>query len=212
MRSFDFYEFTGVIAPGTIVLLCFALLYPEIRLLFDKDLTVGGLGIFLIVAYVAGHLTQAIGNSIEALWWKAWSGMPTDWARSGKGNLISDQQIEAMQEQLASKLKLQTVTAIPELSQQAWFAVTRQMHAAVAAESRAGRIDIFNGNYGLNRGIASALLIASLFTITRGAVHWSAALAALVGAGVALYRMHRFAKHYARELFVQFLQLPEVKT
>jgi hypothetical protein len=31
--------------------------------------------------------------------------------------------------------------------------------------------------------------------------------AAWIGAVLALYRMHRFAHHYARELFVQFLQL-----
>ena len=39
-------------------------------------------------------------------------------------------------------------------------------------------------------------------------LYWQIAFIILVSAGVALYRMHRFGVRYARELFVQFLQLP----
>jgi hypothetical protein len=70
-------------------------------------------------------------------------------------------------------------------------------------------VDTFNGNYGLNRGLAAGLPAALALMPTQAAVDWRVVVCVLVGAGLALYRMHRFARHYARELFVQFLQLPE---
>ena len=69
---------------------------------------------------------------------------------------------------------------------------------------------MFNGNYGLNRGIASALLIGMvLLLFVHGFIYWQTILIILVSVGVALYRMHRFGILYAREVFVQFLQLPK---
>jgi len=37
---------------------------------------------------------------------------------------------------------------------------------------------------------------------------WIFALLPFVGSMLALYRMDRFAQHYAREIFIQFLELP----
>lgn len=71
-----------------------------------------------------------------------------------------------------------------------------------------GWMDTFNGNYGLNRGIASALLIGLvLLLFVHGLVYWQFALLLLFSAGIALYRTYRFGVRYARELFVQFLQI-----
>jgi hypothetical protein len=209
MKSFDFYEFTGVLVPGAITLVAVLLIYPHMRTtLFSSDLTVGDLGLFVVLAYAAGHLTQAVGNGVEWLWWRAWGGMPNDWVRSQKHSLIADAQRQALQTRLSSKLGLQT-SIDPAMSAGAWRSITRQIYAEVAAQSRAGRVDIFNGNYGLNRGIASALLIGLvLLLFAHGLMYWQIALVVLVSAGVALYRMHRFGAHYAKELFVQFLPLP----
>jgi len=209
MKTFDFYEFTGILVPGAITLVAVLLIYPHVRTtLFSSDLTVGDLGLFVVLAYAIGHLTQAVGNGIELVWWRVWEGMPTDWVRSQKHTLIADAQRQALQTKLSSKLGLQT-NIDPAMSAVAWFSITRQIYAEVAAQSRAGRVDIFNGNYGLNRGIASALLVGLvLLLFVHGLVYWQIAVVILVSAGVALYRMHRFGVRYARELFVQFLQLP----
>ncbi|HZP00482.1 MAG TPA: hypothetical protein VFD30_09330 [Terriglobia bacterium] len=210
MRTFDFYEFAGVIAPGTVVLWGAALLQPKFRtLLISKDLTVGGLGLFVILAYVAGQLVQAVGNGVETVWWRLWGGMPTDWIRTGRGSLLSEPQAKALHEHLGSRLKLQLPASMREISAKAWMGVTRQVYAAVAAQGRAGRIDTFNGNYGLNRGIVSSLLVLSALAIVSHCAYWRQALLCLAIAAVALSRMHRFGKHYARELFIQFLQLPD---
>jgi hypothetical protein len=98
------------------------------------------------------------------------------------------------------------------MSKRDWYSITRQVYAEVAARSSNSRVDIFNGNYGLTRGIASALLIGLvLLLIVHGFTYWQIILALLVGIGVALYRMHRFGILYARELFVQFLQLHNIE-
>ncbi len=70
-------------------------------------------------------------------------------------------------------------------------------------------MNIFNGNYGLNRGMAAALLaILVLAFVTHGLAAWTAAILLAIGAAIAVFRMHRFGVHYARELFVQFLSIP----
>ena len=215
MKNFDFYEFAGVLTPGTLFLYSISLIYPNLAIYIQgKDFTVGQLGLFVILSYVAGHLLQALGNLIEWLYWNIYGGMPTDWVRTNKTKknfLISEQQIDLLERQIQSKLKLtEPFTFSDKLSKKDWSGLTRQICAAVQTGERSQRIDIFNGNYGLFRGIASAFLGALiLLTIENGLTYWKISLLLLSGFGVAIFRMDRFGKYYAREVFIQFLQLPE---
>jgi hypothetical protein len=89
-----------------------------------------------------------------------------------------------------------------------WYNVTRQMHAAIAKAGQAGRVEIFNGNYGLCRGLAAGLGLAAVLGAMKGGLsHWHLPAVLIAGAAMCVYRMHRFGVHYARELFVQFLAL-----
>src|SRR5206468_10104956 len=84
------------------------------------------------------------------------------------------------------------------------LAMVGEVYSVVVDAKRASRVDIFNGNYGLMRGLSAAilvLLIASAAT-ARGLPVAAALVLALL---LALQRMHRFSRHYARELFVQFV-------
>ena len=92
-----------------------------------------------------------------------------------------------------------------EISSDDWYAITRQARVVVTKEADIEQLEAFNGNYGLNRGLAAALLVIAAGIVIRDLGHWEAALFSMAGALVALLRMHRFAQHYARELFVQFL-------
>ncbi len=156
-----------------------------------------------------GHLVQALGNLIEWGWWRAWGGMPSDWPRSGKHHLLSDDQTDSLDAELANKLRHEITGGFKLLSAENWYSVVRQIYAAVAGEGKAHRVDVFNGNYGLNRGLAASLLaVGVVVLVTHGWSSWTVVVLLVAGAGIAIYRMHRFGVHYARELFVQFVQLP----
>lgn len=209
MKQFDFYEFTGILLPGAIVLTALVLLFPGWGLpTLIKDISVGGLGVFVVLAYAVGHIVQAVGNLVEAMWWKLWGGLPSDWLRTKPSRLLAAPQVSALEKRLRERQGLDGFD-ITTAAATDWYAVTRQIYADVASAGRSARVDTFNGNYGLNRGLAAGLLVVLSLLPVPAPADWRVAICVLIAEGLALYRMHRFARHYARELFVQFLQLPE---
>src|SRR5437762_2159024 len=109
MKSFDFYEFVGVLVPGSITLVAILLVFPNLRTtLFRPELTVGDLGLFVVLAYGAGHLTQAIGNGMETIWWRAWQGVPSDWVRTREHHLLANTQLQSLPTKLESELNIHT--------------------------------------------------------------------------------------------------------
>lgn len=207
-KQFDFYEFAGIVMPGAILIAGLSRVVPSVgSVIAVKDISLGSLGLFLILAYAAGHVLQSIGNFIEFVWW-FFPGMPTDWVRADRGHLLSPSQRSALEQQLPKKLALEGPFSFSTITAEQWFALSRQVYAAVAAATRASRIDTFNGNYGLNRGLAAAFLLVGVAVVIQDRAHWPYAVALACAAALALLRMHRFGRHYARELFVQFLQLP----
>lgn len=203
-KEFSFYEFAGVLAPGAVVLFGLGLvLQPFASFRSPAEFQLGGLGIFVVLAYVAGHLTQAIGNFVEWLYWKPWGGMPSEWVLHGR--LLSTGQIQRLAQAANTNCG---ITNLSSVDRKGWYAVVREMNARLVAANRTGRLDIFNGNYGLARGIAAAMSVVLVATVwTQGRGKLSADLALAAGFLVALYRMHRFGVHYARELFAQYLDL-----
>lgn len=208
MKQFDFYEFTGILVPGVVSLMGVLLLFPDVfRPDFIKDFSVGGLGLFVVLAYVLGHLVQAIGNVVEAAWWKLWGGMPTDWVRTKPDRLLAPSQVAALGKLIRERLGLEE-TEITNSTRSQWYWLTCQIYAQVSNAGRASRIDVFNGNYGLNRGIAAGLLAVISVALLNSPTNWAFIGGMGIAVALALYRMHRFARHYARELFVQFLDTP----
>jgi hypothetical protein len=207
MRQFDFYEFTGILVPGATAVAGVLMLVPGLMPMSAvKDFSIGGFGLLVVLAYVAGHLVQAIGNLVEWLWWKAWGGMPTDWVRTTPTNLLAEAQISTLPKAIAEQLKLADVD-IRKTSREQWYSITHQIGAAVDAAGRGSRVQTLNGNYGLNRGLTAALVVVLVVALTAKPADWVVLGGLSAGIGLALARMHRFGKHQARELFVQFLQL-----
>lgn len=212
LRQFDFYEFVGVLAPGTTVIVATAMIFPDqVAPVLKTGLSLGDLGVVVIIAYVVGHLTQAIGNGIECVWWCAWRGWSSDWIGQGRVGLLNKKQLDALEASIESRLGLSGIKLSKDNTRAKWHPVTRQIHATVggAGAERLKRVETFNGNYGLFRGIAAAMLVAFVMTLTVAPKSgWPVKSLILAAVVLALFRMHRFGKHYARELFVQFLSLP----
>jgi hypothetical protein len=208
MRQFDFYEFTGILVPGAAALAGVLMLVPGLMPMSTvKDFSVGGFGLLVVLAYVAGHMVQAIGNLVEWVWWKACGGLPTDWVRRSPTCFLAEAQAAMLPKAIAEQLKLANVD-IRTTSREQWYSITRQIGAAVDAAGRGSRVQTLNGNYGLNRGLAAALLLVLVLALIAKPADLAVLGGLSVAIGLALARMHRFGKHQARELFVQFLQLP----
>jgi hypothetical protein len=216
MKQFDYYEFTGILVPGATAVASTVVLFPQfLKLEFLRDLSgIGGAGLFVIVAYLFGHLIQAIGDLFENIWWKMNGGMPTDWFLKKPRRLLAEQQVRTMYAAL-QKHSFIKASQIKKLKIEEWRALTREIYTAVRNAGLSYRVDVFNGDYGLNRGIAAcSLVVFVIATIKVQDNHDLVVLATVACTGLILatYRMHRFGQHYARELFVQFLHLSKHQT
>jgi len=211
-KELSFYEFAGVIAPGSILLFILIQIYSNSSpLSIQKELTVGGLGVFAIISYALGHILQSVGNLFENAMWFVCGGKPTDWiTKEGKCNYLGKEQTELLPGKIDTILGIKMKKKISEYKSREWSGITRQIYAAVKQAKAAERVDIFNGNYGLCRGLAASMAICFLALLLKtGLTHLEFLILFFVFFILSVYRMHRFARHYASELFVQFLQLKE---
>lgn len=202
--KFDAYEYVGLIAPGSVAIFAAALLFPDLRqLTAGPDISVGGLGLFVIMSYVAGHLLQAVGNFVEKVTWWPFGGMPTQWVLKHHEKLLAPQQYEKLFKLVANLYPDFDRTS--KSAQTAWVALTREIYARVRKADQSRRIDAFNRNYGLMRGIASGFLIASVMVVFREPTNFEAIGLLLLGTALSIYRMCRFGILYGRELLVTFV-------
>jgi hypothetical protein len=213
MDKTEAYEFAGIIAPGAVTLFGLSRIYPEIGLLLkDEKISFGEFGLLLILAYVTGHLIQALGNLIEAVWWRCWGGIPSDWPRSRAHSFLAPQQVSILPARVREVLNLECPDDLKALNRKHWFSITRQIYATVKKVGQAERIDVFNAKYGLFRGIVAALIVIAVAAVLgSSSPTLSLFIGCLVGIGLAFFRMYRFGVHYARELFVQFLSITPEK-
>jgi hypothetical protein len=208
-RTFDFYEYAGIIVPGAVLVMALVWLFPESRTFFSKEgVTLGELGLFVIIAYAAGQLVQAIGNGIECVWWKPFGGMPSGQALCGKYLIISPNQHKRLVDALRPALGDADPRKMPEAQRRA---IVREVYAEIAGANKAGRVDTFSGSYGLMRGLAAAFVVIFVLAIIagKGATVLCAVTILFI---LAIQRMHRYSRHYATELFIQFLALRPKKS
>jgi hypothetical protein len=205
-----FYEQVGIVIPGAVFLVGLLFYFPALYALMAKDgVTLGQFGIFLLLSYAAGHLLAAVGNGLEKLWELA-GGMPSDWiTKPGGTGLLAPVQVDAVAAKARSRLGCK-IEKIPGMERRAWFPIGRQIYADVAKNGKSDRIDVFNGNYGLNRGLTASMLGLAVISLLEGKCTVAVGLAAL--ALVYGYRTYRFGCHYGRELYMQFLILPDPPT
>jgi hypothetical protein len=207
-KSIDQYEYVAIVIPGAMLLFGLLFAFPgRFPWTFDKNMSLGALGLFLIAGLIAGQLLHAIGDLVEILFWLLFRGWPTDWVTRENSNLLDSDQ----RRQLLTRVKALIGTTDPACGApvtfrtydpEAWRAIVRRIYA-------------FNRTGGLMMGLMVALGILAALFLTRGlcaGTLWQADGAlfaiALVLALLALSRFYQFSRHYGRELFVQFLALP----
>jgi hypothetical protein len=200
-----FYEQVGIVIPGSLFMVGLLFYIPALNTLVAKDgVTLGQFGIFLLLSYAAGHFIAALGNVLESALWRSFGGMPSDWLTRQKPSLLSRQQIAALETKVASRFGV-NIGKLPGMDRKVWWPISRQVYADVAKNGKVERIDTFNGNYGLNRGLSAACVALAIVAATRA--QWYVVIGFLALAIVFAYRAYRFGVHYARELYLQFLVL-----
>jgi hypothetical protein len=89
MKKLTFYEQVGIIIPGSVLLFGLLFFFPSLKELLAKDgVSVGQLGIFVLLSYAAGHLIAAVGNFGESLTpWTASRQLLQRWSESVQSSL-----------------------------------------------------------------------------------------------------------------------------
>ena len=206
MNKMTFYEQVGIVIPGSVFVFGLLFFFPALQTVLTKDgVSLGDFGIFLLLSYAAGHLIAAIGNVGERLFWWFFGGMPTDWITKTGTTLLSSSQVDLVNKKVQTRLGI--TDKVRGLDPKVWWPISRQMYADIAKNGKPDRIDTFNGMYGLNRGLAAATF--SLACVAAGQCKWPIAVGLILLTAVYDYRAYRFAVHYGRELFLQFLVLDD---
>lgn len=209
-KGFDPYEIIGIIVPGTVIALLLASEAPPFRsMLGSEGLSVGDFGLFVLVAFVFGHLVQAFGNLIELAVWPR-CGLPTNIVLLEEQSLISSAQHATLQSKVTA-MEGEGLTVIG-LDRRIWRAICTRAYARVRTAGRSMRIDISNRTYGLCRGLVAAFTIVLLWCAY--AHRDQPALLVVLGLMIAaaILRMRRSGLHYARALFLEFIDLDQCHT
>jgi hypothetical protein len=222
-RRFEPYDYAGFIAPGAAFLL--GLFY----LTFDywpglwgfikqhpDSISLGGLGMFVVLAYATGHVLEGCAIPIDWLMWQLYGGRPTYWIISGH-TLLTDEQRTKLLNAANNRfdLHLEPNSFGGTVGKKKWDAVVRQIRAAVVANGRSGLVDKLHGNYGLTRGLAAASIILLIMAVVIGIAKgckfdWPAMIVFFVSLNASLVRMWQSHRFHAMELYVEFLNLPPV--
>lgn len=203
-KSFDAYEVIAVITPGVVVAIMLAAEWPAFKsMLGDKGLSLGDFGLFVLVAFVLGHLLQAAGNLLEMIAWIP-GGLPTNWVRK-EGSLITSSQRQALQAAV-SEMEGHTVD-ISTLDRKQWRSITTRAYGRLKAAGRSARVDVCNRTYGLCRGLSAAMIIGLGWYLYAHHGAWTEITLIAITTGAALWRMRRAGVHYARALVLDFIDL-----
>lgn len=197
-----FYDFIGVIIPGSALLIGMGLLFDVgvlSALAVPKDS--GIFAVHLIVAYVAGQLIQALGNWVELLYWRLWKGRPTDWPVTREKNIFGASTIADVS-RFYNKGDAKAVVPKGQMDLVEWRQKIGYAVSVVTAEKQQEKMQIFNSLYSMFRGLFISFLIISITWLVTGGEWLSVTMGVLVVSGVlSVYSMHRFSRFYASELF-----------
>ena len=204
VAKLSFYEQVGILIPGGLFLAAALSIVPGASaFLSPRDVTIGEFGIFMIVAYASGHAVAALGNILESAWWYLRRGMPTDWVVQNDDRILSTEQKRVLLENINSAFGT-NLLQIVGINRSQWTPIGRQIYR-YSLTINPTRIDVFNGNYGLNRGLAAALFSLAILNEFVAPQYGYLSLALGIVGLIFLYRMNRFAINFAREVYLVFL-------
>lgn len=211
MKELSFYEQVGLVIPGSVLLFGLVIVFPQLReTVTTEGITVGALGVFVIAAYALGHAVAAAGNFVEAVVWQFAGGMPSQWVCSARDRLLPPDHLARLEAKAISRLGM--TGPLRGMQPELWRATFGLIYRDVLSAGAAQRVETFNGNYGLNRGLGTSCLLLALVAavwVRDDRLWWVGGL--IAAAIIFLIRMCRFGIYFAREVFGRFMLLPDVR-
>ena len=203
-----FYDFVGVIIPGSLLLIGLGLFFDlgklaEIAIPRDAGLVTA----HLVLAYVAGQLLQALSNWLELLYWRFWKGRPTDWPLTRERHPFGINAVSEVTRLYHKGEPGATASpAAPDLAE--WRRCVSYAVNASAAEKLQDRMQIFNSLCSMFRGMLTSFLLLLVLVLGFLRPIQPAVPVVLLAAGLlSTYSMHKFSRLYAAELFANVHRL-----
>lgn len=213
MGSFDQFEIVAYLAPGAIVLIAYAAIWPITKPPYgDATIAVA----FTVASYAVGRIVGAVAAALQAMLFRqrgprALGGRPS-------GGWLLDRLAEDQIERFIILLQTRLVRTIPKegigaLQTREWNTISRQIYVDVGANSGASRVDIFNRLFNFYRGLGMSVVVIACMIFARALqVHnWSLLTYVAIPGALALVcisQMRSFNRLYTSELLQRFLLLP----
>lgn len=196
-KEFSLYDFAGIITPGiTLIYFTNYILKDAFNLhFFDID-NIGESVFIFVIAYALGHIIHSIGNLLEQIVWKFFGGMPTSWLTNS--TFWNHKLFDEYDKNKIIKFLYSEFGENPKKD------YGKNVYNLLYLKGHTERIDIFSNNYSLFRGLAVSILIISLLIFT-SYEKWYYGFIPLALCILTLYRMVRFAKLYAVEVFRTYM-------
>lgn len=207
MKELSLYDILGVITPGAIVTIGIITVFPESSaVLANKNVTVGEFGLVVLVSYIIGNLVAGVGNLLEGSYWRLRGGWPTERAVRADCAIIQAREREVLEEKLVVNKLIKDGERLAELPPKDWRGISRRIYLEVTNPNARNRIEVFNAQYGMNRGIvAGFIILEALIILHAGFRLWRIELLLAACTIMACYRMERFGQYYASELLRGYL-------
>lgn len=196
-KDLTFYEFVGLIIPSVVLLFSmnFILTLEGHKSFFDFS-NIAESVVFLCFSYALGHIIQGVGNFLENLVWWFYGGMPTQWLL--KNNRFNKRLFE---QSITESIKTKIESEYGTINNNTDYGMI--LYNKLNQKKLTDRIDIFNGNYSLFRGLSVTFII--LLTYLFIDRNFEFGLVCFFCYFISVRRMIRFAKHYAKEIYRTYL-------
>src|SRR6267378_2576367 len=102
-QLFELYEILALILPGAVILYGIGKLFPQLMFFSNTTFSFGDFGIFVLIAYVTGHIVQVFGGIVENVW-RSLRGDPLHWLMEGKKQVIFTYQVTELEDKIAKRL------------------------------------------------------------------------------------------------------------
>jgi hypothetical protein len=235
----NFQDLANYLMPGIVFLLLLIWLsFGFIGLKIQPDISsIGALAIILILGYVLGSVAQAVGNVLEARYEKKWKGKYGDIVLRSDNEILTPKFKAQVIHYIQAGLHLDVISTTGQNSsaeiKHARMEAFHECQTLLVQTNSSQRVDIFQGLYGLYRGllavgvigvVISALIFLKQVTILGLGVNGVsvpnhpffaydelqliasiAVFVLFVIARLPLYRrLRRFAEHYAVAVYQSF--------